>query len=249
MRTSVIVAKTERRGSFSSPASMALISWRISPAMRSWRCPATVIYHPSTRECGARRGPRQLFPGMAVQRVSRKHSGKTSTENRKSGFLVAGTPRNDSSLILAKTKQGGNCRGGILRWLRMNRTVEGLRLGPSEHFQIMVNEIAAEQIFGLGKNGLHRLLEVRGVIRKADDADLSALPGVVMVEFGDGHVKARAEAVFQTAQHLAFVLQGMRVRDENFQGQQADGHGAQLTYGRDNANTAERSFARIARSG
>ena len=44
----------------------------------------------------------------------------------------------------------------------------------------MVDEVAAEQIFGLVENGLQRLLDVRGVIGKRDDADLSALPGVLI---------------------------------------------------------------------
>src|SRR4029077_13675710 len=101
MRTSVIVAKTERRGSFSSPASMAPISWRISPAMRSWRCPATVI------------------------------------------------------------------------WL--------------EHFQIVVDEVSAQQIFRFREDSLQGLLKVGGIVREGDDANLSALQGVLVIEFGYGH--------------------------------------------------------------
>jgi hypothetical protein len=93
----------------------------------------------------------------------------------------------------------------------------------------MVDEVAAEQIFRLRKNGLQGLLKVRGIVREGDDANLSALPGVLVIEFGDGHVEARAEAVLQAAQNLAFVFKGMRVRDEDFQRQQTDRHDSQLS--------------------
>jgi len=39
----------------------------------------------------------------------------------------------------------------------------------------VVDEVASQQILGLRENGLKRLLEVRGVIRKTNDADLSAI--------------------------------------------------------------------------
>src|SRR4029077_8546017 len=103
----------------------------------------------------------------------------------------------------------------------------------------MVDEIAAEQIFRLREDGLQRLLEVRGIVREGDDANLSALPGVLVIEFGDGHVEARAEAVLQATQNLAFVFKGMRVRNENFQSQQTDRHSSQLSCCR---NIEERSF-------
>jgi hypothetical protein len=93
----------------------------------------------------------------------------------------------------------------------------------------MVDEVAAEQIFRFREDGLQRLLEVRGIVREGDDANLSALPGVLVIKFGHGHVKARAEAVLQAAQNLAFVFKGMRVRDEDFQRQQTDRHDSQLS--------------------
>jgi hypothetical protein len=93
----------------------------------------------------------------------------------------------------------------------------------------MVDEVAAEQIFRLRKNGLQRLLEVSGIVRERDDANLSALPGILVIEFGDGYVEACAEAILQAAQDLAFVFKGMRVRDENFQRQQTDRHSSQLS--------------------
>src|SRR2546427_2892870 len=95
---------------------------------------------------------------------------------------------------------------------------------PSEQFEVVVDEVAAEQIFGFLKNGLERLLQVGGIVRKADDADLSALPGVLVIQFRHSHVETRPKAVLQAAQNLAFVLEGMGVRDKDFQGQQTDRH-------------------------
>jgi hypothetical protein len=94
----------------------------------------------------------------------------------------------------------------------------------SKQLEGMVDEVATEQIFGLLKNGLERLLEVRGIVGECDDANLGTLPGVLVIEFGDGYVEARAEPVFEAAQNLALVFQGMCVRDEDFQSQQTDGH-------------------------
>ena len=88
----------------------------------------------------------------------------------------------------------------------------------SQHFQVVVDEVSSQQILGLRENGLKRLLEVRGVIRKTNDADLSALPSVLVIEFGDGHVEPRAKAVFQAAQDLAFIFKRMCLRDIYFQG-------------------------------
>src|SRR5438309_7803070 len=89
----------------------------------------------------------------------------------------------------------------------------------SEQFEAVVDEVAAENIFSLLKDGLQRLLEMRGIIGKADHAHLGTLPGVVVIEFGDGYVEAGAETVFQAAQNLAFVLQGVRFGDVDFEGQ------------------------------
>jgi hypothetical protein len=50
-----------------------------------------------------------------------------------------------------------------------------------------------------------------------------------VIEFGDGHIEARAESILQAAQNLAFVFQGMCVRDEDFQSQETDRHGSHST--------------------
>src|SRR5690349_5085881 len=197
MRTSVMVAKVERRGSLSSPASMALISWRISPATRSWRWPATVI--------------RRLYKNADPSSPTR-----------------GGLPGIHSvSLIFVASKHQCNLRKGIVP-SRDSLRMTAMSFARSEDFESVVDEVAAKQIFRFLKHGLERLLEVRLIVREAHHAHLSALPGIVVIEFGDGHVEARAQAFFQAAQDLAFVFQGMRVRDVNFQGQQADRHGDQL---------------------
>ena len=82
----------------------------------------------------------------------------------------------------------------------------------------MIDEVAAQQVFGLIEDGLQGLLEVGGVVRKAHDADLSALPGFLMIEFGNSDVEAGTQPILQAAQDLAFVFQGMRVGNEDFQG-------------------------------
>jgi len=88
----------------------------------------------------------------------------------------------------------------------------------------MVDEVAAQDIFRLCEDSLQGLLKVGGIVREGDDANLSALPGVLVIEFGYGHVEAGAEAVLQAAQDLAFVFKGMGVRDKNFESQQTDRH-------------------------
>ena len=51
--------------------------------------------------------------------------------------------------------------------------------GRSQHFEIVIDQVAAEQIFRFHENSLERLLEMRGVIGKADDTDLRSLPGTI----------------------------------------------------------------------
>ena len=62
------------------------------------------------------------------------------------------------------------------------------------------------------------------VTRDADHAHARALPKVLVLELGDGHVEVSAQPVFQAAQDLAFVLEGLRVGDLNFQGEEANRH-------------------------
>ena len=45
-----------------------------------------------------------------------------------------------------------------------------------------------------------------------------------MLQLRDGHVVMRAQTVFQAAQNLPLVLEGLRIEDVNFQGEEADRH-------------------------
>jgi hypothetical protein len=105
-----------------------------------------------------------------------------------------------------------------------------------KQFQVVVDQVASQQVLGFRKNRLQRMLEMRGIIREANDANLGTLPSILVVELGDGHVEPRSQTVFQAAQDLAFVLKGMSIRDIDFQGQQTDRHDTQLSCGQDNAS-------------
>ena len=61
-------------------------------------------------------------------------------------------------------------------------------------------------------------------IGERDDADGGGLPDVVEVEFSDGDVEFAAETVFEAAKDLALVLEGVRVRETEFENEQAYGH-------------------------
>src|ERR1700681_3876320 len=71
---------------------------------------------------------------------------------------------------------------------------------------------------------LQRVLYVLFFIGKRHDPDNRSLPGVMMFELRDGHVKFCAEAIFQAAQHLPFVLKRLRMLDVKLEGKQTDRH-------------------------
>src|ERR1043166_7349978 len=77
---------------------------------------------------------------------------------------------------------------------------------------------------GFAFDVFHQAVEV--VARGGDggDADGGALPGVVGIEFGDRDVEARAQPVFQRAQHLAAVLERARRLDAKLDSEKGDGH-------------------------
>ena len=66
--------------------------------------------------------------------------------------------------------------------------------------------------------------DVPGIVREADDADLRALPGILPVQFGDGHIEFPPQPVLQAAQHLPLVFERMRIGNVDFQGEQTDRH-------------------------
>ena len=64
------------------------------------------------------------------------------------------------------------------------------------------------------------------VIGDRDGGDDGTLPGIEAVDFGDGDVEAIAEAVFEAFDDVAFVFEGVRVFDVDFEGEDTDdGHG------------------------
>ena len=63
-----------------------------------------------------------------------------------------------------------------------------------------------------------------GVARDANDSHPRALPQLLVFELRYGHVVVSAQSVFQAPQNLPLVLEGPRVGDMNFQGEEADRH-------------------------
>ena len=92
------------------------------------------------------------------------------------------------------------------------------------HLQIVAHQVPPKRFLGFIQDSAQGLLQMRLIIGKSDDADLRALPGVLIIQFGDGDIKTRAEAFFQAAQHLSFVFERPRVGDVDFQSQETDRH-------------------------
>src|SRR5665213_3868422 len=88
----------------------------------------------------------------------------------------------------------------------------------------MADQVPLKHALGFGKHGLERLFQVSRIVRDAHNADLRALPGVLMIQFGDRHVKSAPKPVFEAPQHLPFVLERARVGDMNFERQEPDWH-------------------------
>src|ERR1700680_4361203 len=88
----------------------------------------------------------------------------------------------------------------------------------------MADQKRTKNAVRFGQNMLQRLLPVLFFIGKRHDPDNRSLPGVMMFELRDGHVKFCAEAIFQAAQHLPFVLKRLRMLDVKLEGKQTDRH-------------------------
>ena len=65
-----------------------------------------------------------------------------------------------------------------------------------------------------------------------DDGQARALPEVLMLDLGHGHVEPVAELGLQAAQSLALVLQGAGAGEMQVEGEQSDDHGPILGPGR-----------------
>jgi len=81
---------------------------------------------------------------------------------------------------------------------------------------------------------LHLLHEPRKIVARAgdaDDANCSALPQIALLKLRHRYVEAATQLIFQTAQDLALVFQGMRAFDAQFEGKNGDGHVEMLAHG------------------
>jgi hypothetical protein len=88
----------------------------------------------------------------------------------------------------------------------------------------VVDQDRAEDAFGFAQDVLQGFFHVLLGIGESDDADGRGLPNVVEVEFGDGDVEFAAETIFEAADDLALVLEGVRVRETEFENEQAYRH-------------------------
>ena len=67
--------------------------------------------------------------------------------------------------------------------------------GPSsKQFDLVSDQVAAQQPLGLGKHRLQGLFEMRCVAREAYYSHHRPLPQLLMIQFGDGHVELPAQA-------------------------------------------------------
>jgi len=72
----------------------------------------------------------------------------------------------------------------------------------------------------------HLAGEVGGGAGDGDDAEGGAVPEAGVVELGDPDVEAVAELVFERADDLAAVLEGLGVGDGELDGEFGNGHGS-----------------------
>src|ERR1051325_6302452 len=61
-------------------------------------------------------------------------------------------------------------------------------------------------------------------IGQSDNANGGGLPDRVKIQFGDGDIKFMTETILEAADHLALILEGMRVGKAEFESEQAYGH-------------------------
>src|SRR5215469_15148324 len=80
------------------------------------------------------------------------------------------------------------------------------------------------QLCGFALHVAHQALEVIAGIGDAHHSDRSPLPQVGAVDLSHGDIKRVAEAIFDTAQDLALVLERMRSFDAQLQSEVSDGH-------------------------
>jgi len=72
---------------------------------------------------------------------------------------------------------------------------------------------------------LHLTVEIVARVRDADYADRGAIPEFGAVKLGNGDVEAGAQAIFQAADDLAPVFDGLRGFDVEFEREESDHSG------------------------
>src|SRR5260370_4677526 len=92
------------------------------------------------------------------------------------------------------------------------------------NFDRLMDQKRPEDAVRLVQNPLQRFLQVLLFIRYRDDPDHRPLPRVVMLQFRHRHVEVPAQLILQAAQNLPLVLQRLRVRDVQLEGEQTDRH-------------------------
>lgn len=80
-------------------------------------------------------------------------------------------------------------------------------------------------LFAIFEDVAEGLFDEAGLVGEGDDADDGGLPIIVMLEFGDGYVEAMAETVFEAAENLALVFEGVSVWNANVEGEDTYWHG------------------------
>jgi hypothetical protein len=106
----------------------------------------------------------------------------------------------------------------------VGRDDKALEIGLQE-FQVRINDFGAVIIGnpgGLPFHILHQAVEVVAGTGDADDAEAGLIPERCGLEFGNRDVEAGSEAVFEAADYLPPVFQGLRRFDAEFEGEEGD---------------------------
>src|SRR6516164_2088438 len=88
----------------------------------------------------------------------------------------------------------------------------------------MAHDQRAKKVVGFGQDSLQCFFDVVVFIGKRHHADDRTLPGILKIQFRNGYIKMRSQAIFQAAQNLPLVLERVRLRNMQFQGEQSNGH-------------------------
>ena len=69
---------------------------------------------------------------------------------------------------------------------------------------------------------LHQPIQIIAGIGDADHADGGAVPESAGIQFSCGYIEMRAQSVFQAANYLPFVFEGLGVLDAEFEGEEGN---------------------------